>query len=496
MLVSKDKKQTLYEDGISPAPAKQESGSGNNSTVAPHETQYGYQGDLILPTAPDYAAPELPTLPEYNDVTGFKAPDAVKLPEYSAPADFSAPADMAIPDYVTPGAFSAPTIDRSGSDRWQAQLDALYSEITGRAPFEFDLNGEALYQQYRDAALRDGALAMCDTAAQGAALSGGYGSSYSQSAAQQSYNAQLERLNDRIPDIYEAALDRYDREGNRLKDLYSLAADSYSRAYNAENDDYNRAYTAESDRYAREKAAADDAYNRQYNAEADRYAREYQTEADRYAREKAAADDAYNRQYNAEADRYAREYQTEADRYAREKAAADDAYDRQYNAEADRYAREYQTEADRYAREKAAADDAYDRQYDQAIDNYNMQRQSAADAYDAALDRYDREYKAVSDEYDRQLDLTALYNDYLAARNENSASGSSDTGGSEAEDGTDIDGMSDTEIYEIVNTMLSRGSNAQQTAAQIERDPRLETRAQKSAALEILDYVTKNAALK
>ena len=434
MLVSKDKKQTLYEDGISPAPAKQESGSGNNSTVTQnegrHETQYGYQGELILPTAPDYAAPELPTLPEYNDVAGFKAPDAVKLPEYSAPADFSAPADMAIPDYVTPGAFSAPTIDRSGSDRWQAQLDALYSEITGRAPFEFDLNGEALYQQYRDAALRDGALAMQDTAAQGAALSGGYGSSYSQSAAQQSYNAQLERLNDRIPDIYAAALDRYDREGDRLKDLYSLAADSYSRAYNAENDDYNRAYTAESDRYAREKAAADDAYNRQYNAEADRYAREYQTEADRYARE------------------------------------------------------------------KAAADDAYDRQYDQAIDNYNMQRQSAADAYDAALDRYDREYKAVSDEYDRQLDLTALYNDYLAARNENSASGSSDTAGSEADDGTDIDGMSDTEIYEIVNTMRSRGGSIQQIASQIALDPRLETRSQRAAALEILDYVTKNAALK
>ena len=434
MLVSKDKKQTLYEDGISPAPAKQESGSGNNSTVTQnegrHETQYGYQGELILPTAPDYAAPELPTLPEYNDVAGFKAPDAVKLPEYSAPADFSAPADMAIPDYVTPGAFSAPTIDRSGSDRWQAQLDALYSEITGRAPFEFDLNGEALYQQYRDAALRDGALAMQDTAAQGAALSGGYGSSYSQSAAQQSYNAQLERLNDRIPDIYAAALDRYDREGDRLKDLYSLAADSYSRAYNAENDDYNRAYTAESDRYAREKAAADDAYNRQYNAEADRYAREYQTEADRYARD------------------------------------------------------------------KTAADDAYDRQYDQAIDNYNMQRQSAADAYEAALDRYDREYKAVSDEYDRQLDLTALYNDYLAAKNENSASGSSDTAGSEADDGTDIDGMSDTEIYEIVNTMRSRGGSIQQIASQIALDPRLETRSQRAAALEILDYVTKNAALK
>ena len=125
-----------------------------------------------------------------------------------------------------------------------------------------------------------------------------------------------------------------------------------------------------------------------------------------------------------------------------------------------------------------------------------MQRQSAADAYEAALDRYDREYKAVSDEYDRQLDLTALYNDYLAAKNENSASGSSDTAGSEADDGTDIDGMSDTEIYEILNTMLSRGGSIQQIASQIALDPRLETRSQRAAALEILDYVTKNAALK
>lgn len=116
---------------------------------------------------------------------------------------------------------------------WQNQLDRTMESIMGRKDFQYDLNGDALYQQYKQQAIKNGRLAMMDTMGQASAMTGGYGNSYAQSVGQQAYQQHMTDLNDKIPQLYQLALDRYDMETNRLYNQYGLLADR-------ENLDYSR----------------------------------------------------------------------------------------------------------------------------------------------------------------------------------------------------------------------------------------------------------------
>lgn len=116
---------------------------------------------------------------------------------------------------------------------WDAQLQSAMDRILNREDFQYNLNGDALYRQYRDAAIRDGSAAMRDAMGTAAGLTGGYSNSYAQTAGQQAYNSHLDRLGDRIPELYKLALDQYRAGGNRLMDEYELLL-------GAENRDYSR----------------------------------------------------------------------------------------------------------------------------------------------------------------------------------------------------------------------------------------------------------------
>lgn len=117
--------------------------------------------------------------------------------------------------------------------QWQTQLDDTIKKILNREDFSYDLNGDALYQQYKDKYIKQGKLAMSDAIGQASALTGGYGNSYAQSVGQQQYQAQLENLNDIVPELYQMALDKYNREGEDLYNQYAMLGDQ-------ENLDYGR----------------------------------------------------------------------------------------------------------------------------------------------------------------------------------------------------------------------------------------------------------------
>lgn len=106
--------------------------------------------------------------------------------------------------------------------RWENQRQAAMDSLLNREPFSYDLNGDALYRQYRDQYVNQGKMAMMDTMGRAAALTGGYGSSYAQSAGQQAYQGYLRQLNDRIPELYQLALSRYQMEGDDLNSRYAL----------------------------------------------------------------------------------------------------------------------------------------------------------------------------------------------------------------------------------------------------------------------------------
>ena len=104
---------------------------------------------------------------------------------------------------------------------WQDQLNETISQILNRDKFSYDLNGDALYQQYKDQYTQQGKMAMMDTMGQAQAMTGGYGNSYAQSVGQQAYQGYLQQLNEVVPELYGMALDQYNQEG---QDMYNQAA--------------------------------------------------------------------------------------------------------------------------------------------------------------------------------------------------------------------------------------------------------------------------------
>lgn len=114
---------------------------------------------------------------------------------------------------------------------WQTQINDTIGKITNRDKFSYDVNGDALYQQYKDKYIQQGKLAMQDTMGQAAAMTGGYGNSYAASVGNQAYQAQLNNLNDIIPELYQMAYDRYNQETQDLYNQYSLYADRDNADY-------------------------------------------------------------------------------------------------------------------------------------------------------------------------------------------------------------------------------------------------------------------------
>lgn len=133
---------------------------------------------------------------------------------------------------------------------WQNQLNDTINRILNREKFSYDLNGDALYQQYKDNYMTQGKMAMIDTMGQAQAMTGGYGNSYAQGVGQQAYHGYLQHLNDKVPELYQLALSKYQTEGDQMHDQAALLAqmDRYQVAdeqWQAEFDEAKRRYDQE-----------------------------------------------------------------------------------------------------------------------------------------------------------------------------------------------------------------------------------------------------------
>ena len=124
----------------------------------------------------------------------------------------------------------------AGGTYGDSMKDAM-QKVLNRDKFLYDLNGDALYQQYKDRYIQQGKQAMMDTMGQASALTGGYGNSYAQQAGQQTYQGYLQGLNDKVPELYRLALDRYNQEGTDLLNKYGLLSDQYDKEYSRYRED-------------------------------------------------------------------------------------------------------------------------------------------------------------------------------------------------------------------------------------------------------------------
>lgn len=188
-----------------------------------------------------------PTYSNGKGLTGVSAATQSKLNNYESGYKTSDAVNQAY-SYLQniqnnkPGTFSS---------QYENQLNDVYNQIMNRDKFTYDLNADALYNQYKDSYMKLGQTAMQDTMGQAAALTGGYGNSYAATAGNQAYQNYLSQLNDIVPDLYAQALNQYNSEGNDLLNKYNLANQAYQNDYSMYRDkvsdyqnDYNNAYNA------------------------------------------------------------------------------------------------------------------------------------------------------------------------------------------------------------------------------------------------------------
>lgn len=233
------------------------------------------------------------TSPVYNAGGGYVESDAVRQAKEN------------LNSLQKPGAYQS---------QWQQSLNDIIGKIQNREKFTYDLNGDALYQQYKNQYMTQGQQAMMDTMGQAAALTGGYGNSYAQSVGQQTYQGYLQQLNDKVPELYQLALDQYNREGEDLYNQYSLYADRDETEYGRYRDtvsDYNTERDYLTGRLDSEKSfdygqyrdtVADD----QWQTEFDEGKRQFDTTFD-YQKER---DNIADNQWQAEFDENKRQFDT------------------------------------------------------------------------------------------------------------------------------------------------------------------------------------------
>ena len=176
-----------------------------------------------------------------NTPSQYSAEKALaSVPEFSYKAYAESPTVTAAKEALQAQLNNKPAAYQSS---YEQQINDVLNKILNREEFSYDLNGDALYQQYKDQYTTQGKQAMMDTMGQAAALTGGYGNSYAQSVGQQTYQGYLQQLNDKVPELYQLALDKYNREGEDLYNQYGLYTDRENTEYGRHRDDVSDYYT-------------------------------------------------------------------------------------------------------------------------------------------------------------------------------------------------------------------------------------------------------------
>ena len=119
---------------------------------------------------------------------------------------------------------------RAYQSAYNDRINALIDDMANRK-FSYDINGDALYNQYKNQYMTQGKQAMQDSMAQAALLTGGYGNSYGAAVGNQAYQSYLNQLNDRIPELYNLALSRYNTETTDKQNLYNMMSGQEAQNY-------------------------------------------------------------------------------------------------------------------------------------------------------------------------------------------------------------------------------------------------------------------------
>ena len=259
------------------------------------------------------------------------------------------------------------------TSQWQASLNDTLNKILNREKFNYDLNGDALYQQYKNQHVNLGQQAMMDTMGQAQSMTGGYGNSYAQGAGQQAYHGYLQQLNDKVPELYQLALNQYNREGEDLYNQYGLYADREALDYGRYRDQVGD-YNTELERLTNESRYQSEAdYNRymdQYNMAYGQYrdaVGDWQTALNR-------ADSEYWNLYNRDYSQYTDNRDFGYGQYRDQMSDAQWQQNFDYQKQMDALAqKQWQAQFDYGKEQDLIAQKQWQAEFDEAIRQYNIQ---------------------------------------------------------------------------------------------------------------------------
>ena len=259
--------------------------------------------------------------------------------------------------------------------QWQDKINDYMSQIENRDPFSYDFNSDALYQQYKDNYIQQGQMAMMDAMGQAAAMTGGYGNSYSQTVGQQAYNQQLSQLNNIMPELYQMAFDRYAYEGEQLQNMYNMYLGREEQDYGRYIDSLNA-----------------------WQAERDYLASRYDSERDYdYSKWEGNRDFAYNE--------YTSDRNLEYDKWSSDRNLAYDQYTADRNLAFDKWQSGRDLAYDEFVADRNIAYDNYSAGRNEAFSNYQTNQSQAFTASENEKDR-----AATASENEKSRNFTANQN--------------------------------------------------------------------------------------
>lgn len=251
------------------------------------------------------------------------------------------------------------------TSQWQQQLNDTMNAILNREKFSYDVNGDALFQQLKDQHVLGGMLAQQEAVGQASAMTGGYGNSYAQTVGQQQFQGHMQQLTDKIPELYQLALNTHNQETQDLYNRYGMLAE-------ADAQEYARYRDQMSDYYTDRDYLANQYYNERdfdYNKYVDDRNYQYQLDRDK------VSDEQWQKQYDRDV--------LESDRQYEYQLARDAVSDKRYDTE-------WQYKLDR----DAVDDGRYDQQW-----QYRLDRDAVDDKWRETEWQYQLDRDKVNDEW-------------------------------------------------------------------------------------------------
>lgn len=194
---------------------------------------------IAKPTnAPTPTLPQVPKGPQMPPSTPIPSP---QVPTMQQPQPGKQVGSTPQPPGMTGQQPVNPFTYNPYQSQYQGQINDLMGQLKG-SKFEYNLEDDPLYAQYREQYTREGNRAMQDAMANAAALTGGRTNSWSQSAGSQANAYYLSQLNDKVPELANSAYNRYMNEQNQKMAQLQMLQQQDQQGYDRWSQDRNMAY--------------------------------------------------------------------------------------------------------------------------------------------------------------------------------------------------------------------------------------------------------------